>query len=503
MVEYIVVQAGGKGTRMKHLTRNKPKALAPVDNLPILFHLFRMFPDKKYIIIGDYKCDVLEKYLSAFAEVQHIVVDAGGAVGTCGGIGPAMEYLPEYSAFMIIWCDLVLAEDFFIPDEVTDYVGISKGFTCRWKYENNTFEESPSDESGVAGLFVFTDKSKLENVPREGEFVRWLQSRNAEFKPIVLNRTKEYGLIEEYEKLGVSRCRPFNRIDATDDGKLIKQGIDEQGLKLAIREKAWYKTARELSVSQIPRIDSFEPFIMEKINGKNVWEYDFTREQRIEVLRKLVNTIKDLHSKPGMPVDYFSVKEAYVDKTFSRVDKLRNLIPFADERYIMINGRKCHNVFYFKEALSKRFAKYRADDFRFIHGDCTFSNIMLRNDSEPVLIDPRGYFGFTENYGDPQYDWAKLYYSIVGEYDKFNVKKFTLEINEREVSLDIETNGWRDVEDEFFRMLDGIVDAEEIKLIHAVIWISLSAYAWEDYDSICGAFYNGLYYLEDALFGGG
>lgn len=38
-IEHIIVQAGGKGTRMEYLTKNKPKALVPVDNLPMLFHL--------------------------------------------------------------------------------------------------------------------------------------------------------------------------------------------------------------------------------------------------------------------------------------------------------------------------------------------------------------------------------------------------------------------------------------------------------------------------------
>ena len=45
-IPYMIVQAGGKGTRMKKLTRNKPKALVPVQNLPMIFHLFRKFPDK-------------------------------------------------------------------------------------------------------------------------------------------------------------------------------------------------------------------------------------------------------------------------------------------------------------------------------------------------------------------------------------------------------------------------------------------------------------------------
>lgn len=60
-MKYIIVQAGGRGSRMELLTRNKPKALVPVNNLPMIFHLFKKFPDRKFIIIGDYKFDVLER----------------------------------------------------------------------------------------------------------------------------------------------------------------------------------------------------------------------------------------------------------------------------------------------------------------------------------------------------------------------------------------------------------------------------------------------------------
>ena len=35
-IDHIIVQAGGKGTRLEHLTANKPKALVPVENLPML-----------------------------------------------------------------------------------------------------------------------------------------------------------------------------------------------------------------------------------------------------------------------------------------------------------------------------------------------------------------------------------------------------------------------------------------------------------------------------------
>ena len=181
----------------------------------------------------------------------------------------------------------------------------------------------------------------------------------------------------------------------------------------------------------------------------------------------------------------------------ARLSKIRDLIPFADRKKLTVNGRECRNVYFYERDLEKRLGAVRCDGFAFIHGDCTFSNMMLKDDIEPILIDPRGYFGFTELYGDPNYDWAKLYYSIVGNYDRFNLKDFRLSINENDVDLSIASNNWEALESEFFSFSGS--DPETIKLLHAVIWLSLTTYAWHDYDSICGAFYNGLFYLEEAL----
>ncbi len=137
--------------------------------------------------------------------------------------------------------------------------------------------------------------------------------------------------------------------------------------------------------------------------------------------------------------------------------------------------------------------------FQLIHGDCTFSNLMFDTfNMKAVLIDPRGYFGKTKFYGDVDYDWAKLYYSLKGDYDQFNRKKFTLNIKEKDVELSIESNNWSDMEEYFFNCLPE-VNKYKIRLLHAIIWLSLTTYAWEDYDSICGAFYNGIVKLGEVL----
>lgn len=497
--EYIVVQAGGKGTRLKHLTRNKPKALVPIDNLPMLFHLFRKYPDRKYIIIGDYKYDVLERYLAAFAEVKYQLVCATGKIGTCAGLREAMTKLPEKQSFMLIWSDLILPAEFELPKQPGNFIGVAKDFPCRWKYENSVFAEEASDAFGVAGLFAFQDKSALADIPEEGELVRWLAGTGLVFQSMPLYRVKEYGLLSEYEKLESSRCRPFNRT-YIEDGLFVKEPIDSQGRSLARRETAWYRRVQDQHFENIPNIVSYDPLKMEHIDGKAIYEYSNLKDaEKKDLLKQIIGCLKSVQMLEQVPADQDSFYEAYIGKTFRRLEKVRELVPFAKDERVTVNDRRCRNVFFCRMELEKAMERYLPKQFKLIHGDCTFSNMMLRKDGTPVLIDPRGYFGSTELYGDPAYDWAKLYYSIVGNYDQFNRKRFDLDIGTDSVTLKINSNGWEKQEPLFFALLENEVTPAQIHLLHAIIWLSLTTYAWEDYDSICGAFYNGLYYLEEAL----
>ena len=498
-LDYIIVQAGGKGTRMKKLTRNKPKALVPVNNLPMIMHLFRKYPNKRFIIIADYKYEVLEKYLHAFAKVNYKMVCSTGHQGTCSGITEALSYVPDNQRFMLIWCDLLLSDDYEIPDTANNIIGLSKDFPCRWKYENNEFVEEKSTKHGVAGYFIFQEKSYLKDVPKDGEFVKWLQKKGYTFEIQELYHTHEYGVYSEWDKLPKMRCRPFNRV-WTEENRFYKEGIDEQGMKLAARENAWYQKLQDRNFKNIPTIYGYEPLCMEEIHGKNIYEYKgISNKQKRGILAQVVQCLKQVHALESAPADRNSYYDAYIGKTFERLEKIRELVPFAQDATVTVNGRVCRNIFFHREEIETLVMQYLPKTFSLIHGDCTFSNMMLREDGSPVLIDPRGYFGNTELYGDIAYDWVKLYYSLVSNYDQFNQKKFQLDIGKNGAWLEIDTNGWEELEDDFFQLIGDDVTRRQMKLFLSLTWLSLTTYAWEDYDSICGAFYNGLYYLEEAL----
>ena len=135
-----------------------------------------------------------------------------------------------------------------------------------------------------------------------------------------------------------------------------------------------------------------------------------------------------------------------------------------------------------------------------IHGDCQLTNTMIDDLGKIYFIDARGYFGKSQVLGDVRYDWAKMYYAIYGNFDQFNIKNFTLDISEEDVSFSINSGGWEHLTDYFLNLIPKKeASVKEIKLIHAIIWLSLASHAWEDYDSMCIAFYNGTLLFNDWL----
>lgn len=495
---YIIIQAGGKGTRLKHLTANKPKGIVPVNNLPMIFHLMKKFSERKFIIIADYKSDVMEKYLEVFSPVDYIVVHATEK-GTCAGIKDAVKIIPEGQPFLLIWSDLIVGEQFGIDNVRENTIGLSVDFTCRWSYRDNKFEENPSAEYGVAGCFIFKDKSFVSDVPSSGEFVRWLQQKRYTFDVMSLSGTREVGTVLAYEQNKQENvCRPFNSIEV-DGNNIIKRAITEQGKRIAEKEINWYRHLNKFNYARIPKIYSYDPLIMQKVDGKNIFKADLSFEEKKIVVKNFVDALNELHNLEAYPVDYFALQENYYTKTMNRLDKVRNLIPFADQREIIINGKQYRNIFFYREQFKECVEKKLYNThFALIHGDCTFSNSLIDNNLNITFIDPRGYFGDVLLYGDVNYDWAKLFYSIKGNYDQFNNKNFTLDILEDGINLSVESNGYEQLSDYYLSLIPN-VDIDKINLLHAIIWLSLTTYAWEDYDSICGAFYNGLIYLNDFL----
>ena len=496
--DYIIVQAGGPGTRLGKLTRNRPKCLVPVNNRPIIFHLFERFHSNKFIIIGDYRFEVLERYLRTFARVDYVLIRAEGS-GNSAGLRRALSYLPCGAQFLLLWSDLILDCRFQIPEDTDGCtVGVTDVFPCSWRFQNGYLRKGASEGRGVAGCFLLRDKALLNGLPETGSFASWLAGSDLALSEMDMLDSREAGTAEAIRSIdsGDNRCRPYNHMEFTED-RVIKTGLTEEGRQLIRREERWYERVSDYGFQQIPRIYASDPLTMGRIQGENIFRAELSEAKKRDTLDRLFVSLDKLHNYEHLPRDCPALEKEYYLKTLQRLQGIRETIPFANDSHICINGILCRNVFFFEEELRRDVQTYLYDtEFGPIHGDCTLTNTMIDQAGNIYFIDARGYFGSSELCGDVYYDWAKLYYSIQGRFDKFNVKAFDFEITDSAVYYTIEESGWENLTGYF---LDKLPEGAEkkIKLIHAIIWLSLASHCWEDYDSMCLAFYNGLALWEE------
>ncbi len=497
----IIIQAGGKGTRLEYLTYNRPKCLVPIHNRPMIWHLFNKYKEAEFIIIGDYKYDVLEKYLETFAKnINYKIIRAIGSGNICG-LKQALEYIGNNEKFMLIWSDLILSDE-FNPEDLPqgNYIGILEGQTCSWSFIDEVLDKIPSDKFGVAGCFIFENKSAFSNIPQSGSFTTWLKDSKIPLKPMKMPACPEVGTLDAIKKLKdtQNRCRPYNKMQFKED-KVIKVGLTDEGKKLIDREVIWYKRMAEYGFTSIPKIYSYEPLTMEKIGGTNIFQADLTDSQKAEITDNLINAVNEMHSYETKPADKEDLIKEYYTKTIERLDSIKSAIPFADKEFITINDKLCKNPIIFQKQFKESVEEKLLDTiFCPIHGDCTLTNTMVDKNNNIYFIDARGYFGKQEVVGDIRYDWAKLYYSMNGNFDRFNVKDFKLNISDHDVRFKIKSNGWEDLTEKVLKNMENC-RVRDINFIHAIIWLSLASHCWEDYDSMCLAFYNGVYLVSEFI----
>lgn len=499
-LEYIIIQAGGKGTRMGHLCINKPKALISINGQPLIIRIMKQYPEATFLIIADYKKEVLKKYLSVYSSSKYEVIETDEQ-GTCAGISQAISRIPAGKPLAIFWCDLFFENEIIPPSlklYANNYIGISKSFPCRWKFEDGQLAEEKSHTCGVAGVYIFKNKAELGKIPANGEFCRFLKKMLIEFVPYYLSGVHEVGTLDAYKSITKEYpvSRPFNEI-LIKDNVVIKYPRDKQGESLAAYEQAWYGKAKINNWDFIPQIFSANPLKLERIYGETVFNTPVDKETRKTVLTELIEYLNTIHSSfPIQQGDFYENNyEAIVGKTKGRLDSVASIIPYLEKDYIIVNGKSCINFYKRWNWVEEKLAEFFSDEYCFIHGDCTFSNTLYDEETKQLyLIDPRGYFGKVQYYGDIDYDWAKLYYSLVGNYDKFNAKEFRLYLDNDEVSIAVDSNGWEDLASEFYKKTK--CNPIKIEAFHAIMWLSLSSYVWDDYDSICGAFFKGIYYMQ-------
>jgi len=491
MIRDIIVQAGGKGARMGHYTKNRPKCLISINGVNFLQSIHHAFPSAKLHIIGDYKFDVLNSYLKAVdLGFDYSLIKANGQ-GTNAGLAEALQEIDSNNPLVITWSDLFYTEPVEIPDENFNYIGISNSNPCRYKFYDNTIIEQETRENGIIGFFFFKSPSILRDIPSEGEFVKYLSLSKIEIKPLVVDSIIDLGTLDRYEeyKLRLMNSRFFNKI-TIDGERVVKEARTNNFSNLINDEINWYNYMNSVGVKSIPKIYNLRPLVMEKIESSH--PFLIKKPDKAKIISKIIDELENLHKISSIKANLEDMYEMYVNKTLKRIEPVTKYLNLNKNSILVVNNIRVEPILPSDTEIVEKMYKHLSAIRYFtpIHGDPTFSNIFVSNGLGVKFIDPRGSFGKQKIYGDPRYDFAKLYYSAIGNYDQFNLKNFRLEVDGNRFTLSINSSGFEETEIIFRTRLKSIYS--DIKILHALIWLSLSGYLFDDIDAMVAAYVHGL-----------
>lgn len=244
------------------------------------------------------------------------------------------------------------------------------------------------------------------------------------------------------ENVEPTEGRSFNSVMIdTYNNVVIKRALNDKGAALQAKELAWYGFVRNRDI--IPKIyqliDS-KSFAMEYIpRSKHTTNVDVC---------SYVKTLIELHSDDLTICDLSEDISLEVNKMINRFNDIKYLVEnFETSRgsgEVVVNGQNLGaKTFNSVEALTQKCCdvilhltnkhdSWLMNKRSIIHGDTNLSNMIMPKQEtslynirqytdvpKAILIDPRGYFGSTDNYGLVGYDYIKMIYGLSG-YDQFN-----------------------------------------------------------------------------------
>jgi len=207
----VVIMAGGKGIRLRPLTKNTPKPMLKVGGKPILETIIKNFKDcgyKDLIICVNYKSHIIKDYFGNGDKfgVNIEYVEEKKMMGTAGALSLIKEKLTE--PFFIINGDLVTNLDF---EKMLDFhkkhnsiatMGVKKYVINSPYGEVNLVDENISSINekpthkffANAGIYILNPEC-IDLVPKK------LYDMTSLFKKIISNKKKTISFpLEEYWK---------------------------------------------------------------------------------------------------------------------------------------------------------------------------------------------------------------------------------------------------------------------------------------------------------------
>lgn len=499
-----------------------PTALFPLGNITMLEHIIKQYSglvDQIYVVTSEKK-ELIEDYVSIKKlPVKIIELDHVSTLGhtILSGITRAADDNGHIDYLYINFADSLLDES--IPKDKNDFAYyatirekdlwtyfISKGnklSDIKDKNEKTINASSFENENKIfIGVFGINDASALKQLLEKYEHTSAIDpfyqaiydysEQKGEFDLISTTKWLDVGHAENYLKAKTNvAARAFNTINIDEERGILKKTSDNK-VKL-VNEISWYLKLPNKLQYLFPRIYDYSLDLSEPYVSMEYYGYHTLHELLVYgnvTLAKWQNIFKKLQCAISDMENYrvFSTKsefeksmnDIYLNKTFTRLDKIREDSAFSAffTNSININGRQYLSLNEYIALLPKLVNKLVINTFNgyfnIIHGDLCFSNILIEDTYNFVrLIDPRGKFGGFDIYGDERYELAKLLHTMEGNYDFIIEDMFDVSVDGSHISFQMKRNA-QDVLEIFKEVFsDRLVNISGIRLIEATLFLSM------------------------------
>jgi len=501
-IDYVIICASGKGTRLFPLTKHIPKYLVNPDNFNILTHIVNYWSsytenitviiEEKYNTITDYYL----KQLNIPYRILNVNINTQGNAYT---LYNALKNDYDNKKVLITWCDIYPSVE--IPHKIFNGTVIfTHGNECRYNFQNNIIQQNSN--GNIIGIYYFNDYVSMKYNNELDDIINVIPNYHSSISSYEITKLADVGdmyklLNYENNNSSIYQTRYYNKITEIENNLLKKESAHPIGDEIIKGEINFYKSIQEYNLSCFPKIYEFGEtyFIMEKINGvvlKNL-NIDLYIENFIETLRLLHNTSKVEVSTDKFITDLFF---EFNTKIKNHADNIKPL--YSHFNYInKINDINIihYDINYIIDDLYKRIKKNliipntEVYEYSLIHADAHFSNTMVDSD-KIIFIDPYGRFGHSMVHGCVYFDYCLILFSLTG-FDEFSAsKKYHFDIDSNNILLNIKIQDLEKFKQVFIKHNINWDTCMYMCILH---WIKFTYYTSNHILKSLASYYHGIY----------
>lgn len=503
-IDYIVISAAGKGTRLLPITKYIPKLLATYNDNCLLNNIVNYWKKycKKFVIIINKEYNELLKFYLNLLNIEYEIINVEIINNyensyTLHNALSKTKFLSK--KLLITWCDIYpnIEIDFNIFKE-KNIIFTYKNFGRYEAHNNNIVKKNYGN---IIGIYYFADFKYLNNFTPEMDLCDCYKSNFGNFETYEIEDLIDIGdmeklitFINKEKKHYITRY--FNKITDYNDDKLKKEATCNYGNKIIDKELYFYKYHRNYNF--FPTIYEYGKnyFIMKKIkNSKQVIKYfnESIQSKQIEIIKKCLYIIENLHSQEKVKIENkLLMRDIYIEFKTKIENRLELIFPILNyfsfiKKVNFVSISVTHNEII--NRLSQNiisFFKNNITEYYTIHGDCHLSNILIDSSFNYYIIDPRGYFGETNIFGINYYDIGKILYSLSG-FDEINNRANHFFIIENDnIIVNINNNM-----DNYLFLFEkyNVPILIDMVILH---WLGLAEYSKNNIHKCVSAYYNAI-----------